>query len=446
MRRALLRLLLWSVAGGLPPRRPDQVEVSSSAGVAPGASSGITRARLVIISGPSSGMFLYSGLPAHGDLVESVTEATSDPYTNPTHPGFGSYDNVFGNSAQLHAAVLSLFNALGLVAQLSSAGLQVFNSHGALIYSIDTSRDATFLYADTGSAAQGALLTSSASAAGTDSFGNAFDANAATYVNDPSTTNRWAIDLGVIATGFAGAQHPGIGLQNKSLPFFAAPNMVGVGSGIGSAELALNSGAATSAAVQSLIALEDSLAGIAGGTIAMQSGVLDVILTPGGAATAKVNVSLPDGNTYRAERLSLPMTGTLPQTINSTTPAVLQGLSCQVGAAGTYRIRANLICTQGGAASAQNFRFQGTAALAGSGPNRVNADFLASGGAVGFASVTNFGAGFLASPAFGAGASFHVNIEGHYSFGTAGTFALAAAEGVATSFSVVDGSLDVEPQ
>ena len=58
--------------GGLPPRRPDQQPVAPPTAVSPG-SSNITRARLVIISGASDGLFVDDGTPAAGRANGQVT-------------------------------------------------------------------------------------------------------------------------------------------------------------------------------------------------------------------------------------------------------------------------------------------------------------------------------------------------------------------------------------
>jgi hypothetical protein len=79
--------------GGLPDRRLDQQRDYPPAGVQPGSSAGIVRARLVIVSGPSgaiSGIFVYAAgtTPALGNPpIVSVTNGTSDPFGNPVVPG-----------------------------------------------------------------------------------------------------------------------------------------------------------------------------------------------------------------------------------------------------------------------------------------------------------------------------------------------------------------------
>ena len=73
--------------GGLPERRLDQTYTQPPTTVAPGSASGIFRGRLVIISGSSAngsnGLFVYSGAPAAGNLILSISAvAGTDQYGN----------------------------------------------------------------------------------------------------------------------------------------------------------------------------------------------------------------------------------------------------------------------------------------------------------------------------------------------------------------------------
>jgi len=64
-----------------------------SPGGAPGAQGQVIRARQVIVFGPAgSGIFVYSGTPAHGNLVYSIAAASgTDPYGNAYVPGATTY-------------------------------------------------------------------------------------------------------------------------------------------------------------------------------------------------------------------------------------------------------------------------------------------------------------------------------------------------------------------
>lgn len=444
MRRALLRsLLLTGAAGGLPPRRPDQVTPSNPAGTAPGTTSSVQRVRQLIISGPGSGAFLYSGPPGQGDLVESMTEAAADPFGNPTEAGFASYDLVFGGSAQLHGAILKLFSGITLEMQLSPAGQSVFNSQGALIYSVDVSRDAWFLYADTGSATQGALIASSASAAGTDTFGNTFLAGLSEYVTIAGT--RWAVTLAESVAAFGGTL-AGVAITNLTAGWSIPASVAGLESG-GGASLELSSGLQTAGGSQAALLLQDSVVGAtpnglmvgnAGGysfqiPTAGAKGFAQFLLSNGAVATAKLTAALPDGNTYRTERLIQEINGTLPQVISSTSQVNVQGLSVSV-AAGKYRVRGRLSCTMGGSAGPM-----GRLVVTGPAISQMEMGYWSAQnnpGAATLFTATQTAIGtltVLTSVNQGAGSGFTVIFDGTLTFSAAGTMTLAAAESLITS-------------
>lgn len=85
--------------GGLPPRRPDQQRNFQPPTQAPGASAGITRARIVeVIGGPNSGVFVYSGQPGAGDLIASFAgDTTADLFGNPVTPDSLTFYGTAGN-------------------------------------------------------------------------------------------------------------------------------------------------------------------------------------------------------------------------------------------------------------------------------------------------------------------------------------------------------------
>lgn len=309
----------------------------------------------------ANGAFFYApGAPAAGNLVISICPAaTTDPFGANVNAGIEVINNTFGTVALLASGSLQFFAGVNQLISISSSGFKLFNTHSAVIFFVEQSKDAWFLYADTGTATQGALIASSASAAGTDDFGNAFDAGLATYVTDPSTSDLFAIDLGIVATGFGGAQHPGIAIQNKTHAFFAAPNVVAVGRGTSFAELALNSGAHSNTAAQSLIALEDDGAGTTGGIIAAQTGLYQVLLSGGAANSAKSTVTLPDGITYRTEHLTLRLASSF--SINSITAQNI--FSIILGAAGNYEVDIWAVTLNATAADAAGFAFGFTGTL-----------------------------------------------------------------------------------
>lgn len=71
-------------------------------------------ARQVVIEGdtPSSGLFIYSGAPGHGDLAESAAAFNGvDPYGNSYPAGYASFVVGGGGSAQLDAGTVIVTDA-----------------------------------------------------------------------------------------------------------------------------------------------------------------------------------------------------------------------------------------------------------------------------------------------------------------------------------------------
>jgi len=83
------------MSGGLPARL-DQVDTPPPMVVAPGGNAGVFKGRLVVIFGTSSngstGLFVYSGAPALGNLVGSIASVPgTDPYGNAYLAGLTGY-------------------------------------------------------------------------------------------------------------------------------------------------------------------------------------------------------------------------------------------------------------------------------------------------------------------------------------------------------------------
>ena len=88
---------LGSVAAGTGQvhQRPDQGSQPPVAAIAPSQAAGTLRARVVIVSGTGAGVFLYSGTPGAGNLIASMTQASTDPFGNHTLTGgFATYSSV----------------------------------------------------------------------------------------------------------------------------------------------------------------------------------------------------------------------------------------------------------------------------------------------------------------------------------------------------------------
>lgn len=117
-------------------------------------------ANLVVISTPGTGIFVYSGQPAFGKLVASLTaQSGTDPYGNAYKAGITSYDIVFGGAVELANGSVSVFLAAGLQAVMSGFGYFLYSPVGGL----------------------GNLVFSACQTSGTDQFGNAFVAGIASY-------------------------------------------------------------------------------------------------------------------------------------------------------------------------------------------------------------------------------------------------------------------------
>lgn len=124
----------------------------------PGAFEVVTN--LVVVSTPGTGIFVYSGTPATGNLVASITaQAGTDPYGNPYKAGITSYDTTFGGSVELANGSVSVFLATGLQAIMSGFGYFLYTPSGGL----------------------GNLVFSATQTSGTDQFGNAFVSGIASY-------------------------------------------------------------------------------------------------------------------------------------------------------------------------------------------------------------------------------------------------------------------------
>jgi hypothetical protein len=104
--------------GGMPPRRIDQgTREPIGVVIGPGARN-VIRARQVIISGPGSGLFVYSGTPATGNLNTSITAvAGTDPFGNAYLAG----DTIYWQAGGKFYALGLATNFPGLVGYVSSS-------------------------------------------------------------------------------------------------------------------------------------------------------------------------------------------------------------------------------------------------------------------------------------------------------------------------------------
>lgn len=124
-RRGLLGMVAAAAGGGGLVRRPDQVVSPPPAVLAPGGAAGVFRGRLVIVygTGPGSGVFVYDPSPGAGNLVASITEASTDQYGNGTIPGaIASYGGTVGYAALGSGAVIIRRYTDATAAQVSGGG------------------------------------------------------------------------------------------------------------------------------------------------------------------------------------------------------------------------------------------------------------------------------------------------------------------------------------
>lgn len=103
-----------------------------------------------VISGPvfegtdfvinSAGAFFYSGTPASGNLIASVTKASgTDTFGNAYQAGFTAYDNSNGTWAQLSAGAVTWSN--GAVISNSLSGVLDINNNGTTAIVLNNNTD-----------------------------------------------------------------------------------------------------------------------------------------------------------------------------------------------------------------------------------------------------------------------------------------------------------------
>jgi hypothetical protein len=97
------------LGGQTPPRADQQYAGQAGVPIGPG-SPNVVRARQVIISGPGEELLVYSGAPALGNLLFSVTNLTvpgTDELGNHIVPLTGWYDNAGGFFTQIGAGFIT---------------------------------------------------------------------------------------------------------------------------------------------------------------------------------------------------------------------------------------------------------------------------------------------------------------------------------------------------
>ena len=194
----------------------------------------------------------------------------------------------------------------------ANGDLKIYNAFSAILFWISNGQDAMWVYADTGSATQGALIASIANASGTDPFLNTYVQGIAQYTTISSV--RYAMTMGNIGGQAA------FFVQNQSNPATIAPAISAAPLSAASSELTISSGAGTVTASQSQINLEDStIAAAINGLIKLSAG--RVLLGAAGGAEWNDNTQtfalaagtgpFIGGETFHTITLPTGLTGTL---------------------------------------------------------------------------------------------------------------------------------------
>jgi hypothetical protein len=155
-----------------------------------------------------------------------------------------------------------------------------------------------------------------------------------------------------------------------------------------------------------------------------------------------VVVQAGDGNTYDTETIRLRTTGN--QTIDSTTPDLIAGLSIPVSANVTYRIKGQLIGQQLTAAVADDWVLSGPTTSGGT----IELTFTETDTSGVTVNTSPLGLmGTYPSPPFGVGVTYTVKLDGTVTFSADGTFEIQGAESTSgdTWQCIANSVIDLSP-
>jgi hypothetical protein len=437
--------------GGLPARRPDQDRDYPPAGVQPGSYSGIIRARVIIISGTGSGLFVYEGLPGPGNPpVASITESATDPFGNAVTPlaNFGYEAGAhFGidNQGQLYlsnaAGTTTIFLsplgeviAIGASPTTGNSGITISpisSSIGGVTFPAGMALSALPFLVYSGTPAAGNLLASMAPAAGSDVFGNSYNSGFEVQGSgDASIQIRLSggVPFLILATGAAEESQAADvqafitnpGSSETLTGAFRGPQ--GISPYDDSVQVFLGSAAKDGSltATGSLVYVDTS-------------SVTHLPLEWGNTGVAVFSAYAGDDNTYQTERVTAGQPGQL--IVDSVTPAQFCGtLNPGVG---SYKLHGQICFTEGNAAGAASFEFAGTAVV---GSMRVV--FRETIGSTPFTNGNQLDITAFNSAATTATFSNHfhlVTFDGTISFTTAGDLGIFAACTVAADTFTIEG-------
>lgn len=149
----------------------------------------------------------------------------------------------------------------------ANGDIKAYNASGAVLLWFKNSLDAFFIYADTGSAVQGALVSSIANSAGTDPFGGTYLAGSVTYVTIGGQTYA-------IAIGRPVSQNiPAVIFHNLTTPPALDEPFIGAGQPASGSQLVAGSGSTSISGAEASTTWADSVnSGVGGGTIHEQAG------------------------------------------------------------------------------------------------------------------------------------------------------------------------------
>jgi len=371
-------------------------------------------ARLIVANSiiNKNGIFLFTGPPAVGNLVLAFAPSAGGVVAGNTYPvgfNFGVWDNT--GVLRQHFGI----DDNGKLYLADSTGLTRIFSDPAL---------AAQLIYDVSGIALNHLLTSVASASGTDGVGNPFQAGVSVYQYQASV-------LKIIAQLFNGglqvgtpAQFAGTGgaVTGTVTGIILQPNTLLVESPIAS-----SSDTAASLELQST---HDSTAGLPVALFSEPAGLVSQGSNPSQVANealifansngyAKgISGLVGDANVYNLKYLMLSATAT-PQTISSTSATTITGCSAAIAAA-RYGFRARVVFKGASALGTANFSVTGPSVTS----QFINATFTI--GNVAGVGTQNAALGPVDSPTL-ATTDGIADIEGEGTFTVNGTIALACA-------------------
>lgn len=265
----------------------------------------------------------------------------------------------------------------------ASGDIIIYNSFGAIVLYIAPSKDGVFVYADTGSATQGALIASMTGTSGTDPVNaTTYNTGTNTYVTIAGQT--YAVGLNQSASGIiTGA---GLAINSLTNPAFSPGGIFGQvnHSGTPQALVQVTSGAETNTDAFAALALQSGAgSAIPGGYAKIAAALFEVnaSLQLDGPAVPKAQMTSAnalqffpdptsvtparysdggngDGNTYAVGQLTQSLHGT--QNIVSTTPVVITNMSFNVAVGVRYVLDMMLTWVGVGTTGTAVFGFDGS--------------------------------------------------------------------------------------